>query len=121
MGERGSRCPTCRKAASTARPPGRPKAWSISVNEVLMWTTWIWRGCEGEEEWGRSPALLGCPLLRPGNPRSSPHLRRETVAVHGVFRAGAVRGPPVQVQLQGPVLPARSQGQLQSRGQSQLH
>lgn len=60
----------------------------------------------------------------PAPPFASPlraYLGWETVAVNRVLRARATRSPPVQMQLQGPVLPPGTQGHLQPRRQSQLH
>lgn len=63
-------------------------------------------------------------IPRPAPPFASPlraHLGRETVAVNRVLRARATRSPPVQMQLQGPVLPPGTQSHFQPRRQGQLH
>lgn len=48
-------------------------------------------------------------------------LSRETVTANCMFRTRAPRRPPVQMQLQGPVLLPRTQGQFQPGRQTQLH
>lgn len=64
-----------------------------------------------------SPALPLPPRCGPGHA----HLGRESMAANRVLRAGATRRPPVQMQLQGPVLPPGAQGHLRPGRQSELH